>query len=87
MLCTTNCAFLQEEEEEEAPRQQRKPNSSAQLGLSGVVSLMLRTKRITAQEASVLLGLIRAENEYVMAAYELYESDDKIDELQVHRMI
>jgi hypothetical protein len=72
-----------DEEAEEAPRQQRKPNSSAQLGLSGVVSMMLRTRKISTTEASILLDLIRAENEYVMAAFELYESDEKIEELQV----
>jgi hypothetical protein len=44
---------------------------------------MLRTRKISTTEASLLLDLIRAENEYVMAAFELYESDEKIEELQV----
>lgn len=44
---------------------------------------MMRARRLTQPEAQLLLELIRAENEYVMAAFELYESDGKIDELQV----
>lgn len=44
---------------------------------------MMRSRRLSNPEASLLLELIRAGNEYVMAAFELYESDGNIDELQV----
>lgn len=44
---------------------------------------MMRSRRLSSSEATLLLEMIRSENEYVMAAYELYESDEKLDELQV----
>ena len=44
---------------------------------------MIRTKFITEEEALVLYEMIRNQNEYVMAAYELYCYDNKLDELQV----
>lgn len=44
---------------------------------------MIRTKSITEEEALVLYEMIRNQNEYVMAAYELYCYDNKLDELQV----
>jgi uncharacterized membrane protein YvbJ len=79
-----NIYFADQEEQAQQQKQgKQRAHSNAQLGLSGVVSLMMRSQKLTSAEASVLLELIRAENEYVMAAYELYESDEKIDELQV----
>ena len=44
---------------------------------------MIRTKSITEEEALILYEMIRSQNEYVMAAYELYCYDNKLDELQV----
>jgi ribosomal protein L12E/L44/L45/RPP1/RPP2 len=58
------------------------PNANAKLGLAGVVSLMMRSKRLSSTESTILMELVRNENEYVLAAYELYESDRNIDELQ-----
>eukprot|EP01038_Epipyxis_sp_PR26KG_P012570 gene12570-16858_t len=50
--------------------------------LTGVVSLMLRTKMIQNTEASVLLEMIEQENDYVFAAYNVFENDDNFEELQ-----
>ena len=52
--------------------------------LEGVLTLMIRTKFIADKEAVVLFDMIRSNNEYVMAAYELYSYDEKLDELQVY---
>ena len=43
---------------------------------------MIRSKSITNAEAAVLLEMIGEDNEYVVAAYELYEADDDFEELQ-----
>lgn len=43
---------------------------------------MIRTKSIEDDEAVVLFDMIRNKNEYVLAAYELYNYDSKLDELQ-----
>lgn len=55
----------------------------APLTITGALTLMIRTKFITEEEALVLYEMIRNQNEYVMAAYELYCYDNKLDELQV----
>ena len=80
MFCTV---YHQDDEEEEEKEGEDQRTSSAKAGLQGVVGLMMRARRLSNAEASLLLDLIRGENEYVMAAFELYESDGKIDELQV----
>lgn len=73
----------EDDEEDEENEGENDRTTSAKAGLQGVVGLMMRARRLTQPEAQLLLELIRAENEYVMAAFELYESDGKIDELQV----
>ena len=57
-------------------------NSNARLGLTGVVSLMTRSGRLSSTEATLLMEMVRSDNDYVLAAYELYESDQNIEELQ-----
>lgn len=50
--------------------------------LTGIVALMVRSHTATDNEASVLLEMIKNENQYVVAAYELFESDNNLDEMQ-----
>ena len=50
--------------------------------LNGTIAGMLRAGQITTSEAVVLLELVNAENEYVGAAYELYEQDNDEEELR-----
>eukprot|EP01039_Chlorochromonas_danica_P006084 gene6084-6700_t len=51
-------------------------------GLSGVVALMLRARLLTNTESTVLLEMIYQENEFIVAAYDLYKKDDNLEDLQ-----
>eukprot|EP01033_Poteriospumella_lacustris_P012103 gene12103-8652_t len=51
-------------------------------GLIGVIVLMLRTETISRTEAQVLLEMVQREDDYVMAAYELFLRDNNMDDLQ-----
>jgi len=62
------------------PEEQLTPISNNTL--NGVVSLMLRGAKISSAEASCLIDMIKAKNEYVMAAYDLYRHDNDLDELK-----
>lgn len=56
------------------------PNMS--LTLISVLKLMLRAKDISNSEGLILKSMISDNNEYVVAAYELFLSDGDMDELQ-----
>ena len=56
--------------------------ASVQQALLAVVNQMLRGGRLTPAEHALLKELVRVENEYVLAAFELFESDQDIEELQ-----
>ena len=58
------------------------PSPMSNTTLQGVVSLMLRSNKISAPEARVLNEMISSKNEYVMAAYDLYRHDSDLDELK-----
>jgi hypothetical protein len=58
------------------------PTAIVETRLSLLVSSLLRQSRISAPEASLLLDLIAQGNEYVFAAWELYESDSNLGELE-----
>ena len=50
--------------------------------LHGVVSIMLKGNKISSAEASCLIDLIKAKDEFIMAAYDLYRHDNDLDELK-----
>ena len=50
--------------------------------LKGVVSLMVKNRQVNNTEAHVLLEMIEKGNDYVLAAYELFDADNNIEELQ-----
>ena len=50
--------------------------------LNGLVSMMLRAKDITPVEATLLSHMISAGHEILLAAYELYQGDGDLEELQ-----
>ena len=56
------------------------PNIVSSLGV--IVGDMLSNGRITSSMASSLFDLIKQKNIYVIAAFELYEADGNVDELQ-----
>ena len=58
------------------------PSPMSNATLQGVVSLMLKSNKISAAEARVLIDMIASKNEYVMAAYDLYRHDSDLDELK-----
>jgi hypothetical protein len=60
----------------------RKSHPIISKGLSGVIALMGRSGIISRTEASVLHELVEQENDIVLAAYELYEKDKNLEELQ-----
>lgn len=60
----------------------RRNSSSISKGLTGVIALMSRSGVISKTEANVLYEMVEQENDYVIAAYELYEKDKNLDELQ-----
>lgn len=78
-----------EEEEEEddvtessAGGSRKKSMANISKGLTGVISLMSRAGVISKTEANVLFEMVEEENDYVIAAYELYEKDRNLDDLQ-----
>lgn len=71
-----------DDEEENTKLKDTDFRRSPKESLTGAVALMIRSKVVTNAEANVLIEMIRGQNEYVMAAYELYESDDNLEELQ-----
>eukprot|EP00602_Paraphysomonas_sp_CaronLab_P003323 CAMPEP_0185019350 /NCGR_PEP_ID=MMETSP1103-20130426/1952_1 /TAXON_ID=36769 /ORGANISM="Paraphysomonas bandaiensis, Strain Caron Lab Isolate" /LENGTH=1099 /DNA_ID=CAMNT_0027549607 /DNA_START=227 /DNA_END=3526 /DNA_ORIENTATION=- len=50
--------------------------------LNGVLSLMLRAGDVTPVEAMLLNHMIASDNEYINAAYELFQADGDLSELQ-----
>lgn len=50
--------------------------------LTGIVALMVRSHTATNVEASLLLEMIKNENQFIVAAYELFASDNNLDEMQ-----
>jgi hypothetical protein len=75
----------EEEEEVEFPSPEvpkRKSSTHIAKGLIGVISLMNRAGIITKTETSVLYEMVEEENDYVLAAYELYEKDKNLEDLQ-----
>jgi len=53
-----------------------------QQALLAVVNQMQRASRINSAEHALLSELVFTENEYVLAAFELFESDQDLEELQ-----
>ncbi len=74
------------EDESEAPTESSTVRQKALVaiarGLTGVISLMSRAGVISKTETNVLFEMVDQENDYVIAAYELYEKDRNLDELQ-----
>ncbi len=56
--------------------------NTVQQSLLAVVNQMHGTKRLAHAEHALLKELVLTENEYVLAAFELYESDQNLEELQ-----
>ena len=50
--------------------------------LNAIITTMMRSGQLTAVEATVLSDMVNAENEYVGAAFEMYEQDGDEDELK-----
>ncbi len=78
-------ADLVEEDEDEVKSPQipkRKSSALIAKGLTGVISLMGRASLFSKTELSVLYELVEQENEYVFAAYELYEKNKNLEDLQ-----
>jgi hypothetical protein len=50
--------------------------------LNGIIALMIRTEDITPIEAVLLNHLVTSENEFIFAAYEIFQSDGNLVELQ-----
>ena len=50
--------------------------------LNGILNLMSRAGGLTSTEISVLRQLIRSDNDYVAAAYELFQQDGDVEELE-----
>jgi hypothetical protein len=50
--------------------------------LSGVAALMLRARMLTNTESSILMNMIFQENEFIIAAYDLYKKDKNLEDLQ-----
>lgn len=50
--------------------------------LTGIVNLMSRAGGLTANESGVLRRLIQNDNDYVTAAYELFQQDGDVEELE-----
>ncbi len=78
-------ADLADEDEDEVKSPQipkRKSSALIAKGLTGVISLMGRASLISKTELSVLYELVEQENEYVFAAYELYEKNKNLEDLQ-----
>lgn len=67
-------------EEDDDEDEQLKKEASA--GLIGVVVLMTRSHVLSRTEAQVLLEMVQREDDYVLAAYELYLRDNNMEELQ-----
>lgn len=56
--------------------------NTVQQSLLALVNQMHGAKRISPAEHALLKELVLTENEYVLAAFELYESDQNLEELQ-----
>jgi hypothetical protein len=50
--------------------------------LNGIIALMIRTEDITPIEAVLLNHMVTSENEFIFAAYEIFQSDGNLVELQ-----
>lgn len=72
----------EEDEDEEDDEQDEEAKKDISSGLIGVIVLMLRTETISRTEAQVLLEMVQREDDYVMAAYELFLRDNNMDDLQ-----
>jgi len=71
-----------------APAPQQAPSSSSSSSasvptptLKDLLTQMVRSGAITMAEAPLLVSMIRGNDEYVVAAFELYEADGNFDEL------
>ena len=69
-----------DEEGERDPKQKVSPTFASTL--SGILSLMHRGKVVTPAEAMLLHHMIRMENEFLVAAHELFLHDGDVNELQ-----
>jgi hypothetical protein len=68
-----------DEDEDEQDEAIKKDISS---GLIGVIVLMLRSETVSRTEAQVLLEMVQREDDYVLAAYDLYLRDNNMEDLQ-----
>jgi len=65
-----------------APSEMSNTSDNYELVLSSIISSWLRAGEISGAEASILLEMIQSSNDYVMAAYELYQHDGNLSELK-----
>ena len=63
-------------------RNLQQQESQAPIDLNAVVNIMVRRGALSDFEALILHELIYVNNDYVAAAYELYEHDGDLTELQ-----
>ena len=76
-------AAAKKQAEAQAQTDRARGNDAARTNtLNGLVSMMLRAKDITPVEATLLSHMISAGHEIILAAYELYQGDGDLEELQ-----
>lgn len=74
-------SFPQREAEATATRKKTSP-TPMQSTIQGVISLMYRAGDLTTAEAILLEQMANSENEYIVAAYDLFENDGDLAELE-----
>jgi hypothetical protein len=70
------------DEEDDDDTQDEATKKDISSGLIGVVVLMLRSETLSRTEAQVLLEMVQREDDYVLAAYDLYRRDNNMEDLQ-----